>query len=147
MTGQVTSWWLGDDVVLLRGASARRLYAALAIAVRDVAPRRNGMPLPADLVADLRVLRQAAEHARASETAGFAGSADAVSQTAAGPRWSHEDLVDAVEVARRLDVSVQYARGLCRGRFESACRVGREWRVSAAEVEAFAAGRAEARSA
>ena len=133
-----TSWWLGADVVLLSGDSARRAYAALALAIRELAPRRNGVPLPEDVVADLRVLRQAADFARES-TVGFAGGSGQVSQEPAASTWGREDLVDAFEVARMLGVSVQYARRLCsRGRFESTCRVGREWRVSAAEVEVFA---------
>ena len=49
VTGEPSSWWLGDDVVLLQGESARRAYLALALAVRRAAPRRNGVPLPREV--------------------------------------------------------------------------------------------------
>lgn len=149
MTGQPSIWWLGDDVVVLRGESARRAYAAMTLAVRHARrnARHNGVPLPEDVVQDLHVLRQAADRARAdTKPAGFASTSAEVAQPTGVAAWGEDDLVDVKEVARMLNVSRPYARRLC-WTFVSHRFVGREHRVSAAEVEAYAAARREKRSA
>jgi hypothetical protein len=129
---------MGADTVVLRGEAVRRVHAAMEMALRSAAPRRNGLALPPDVEWDLAVLRAAADVVR-----GFAASRDQVSQSSEVAALSHDgdEQVSAAEVAAVLDVSVQYARVLCRRSFKTARRVGREWRVSAGELAKVAAER------
>jgi hypothetical protein len=101
--------------------SAQIALTALGVAVRLAAPRRNGLPLPADLQTAFRELHEA--------TIPTAGAADGIDSGVSPRVVERFEWIDTAEAARRSGVAGRTVRQrLARGRLPGR-KVGRTWMV------------------
>lgn len=139
----------GFDVVLTSARVARFVVPTIEAALRE-ACRRDATPIPPEVRAWLRDLRELAEARRAAVEAASSGASaigsgaevdDLRGSASAGDWLAGERTLSTTEAASRLGVSDRYVRELIDERSLPATKTGRTWRVPVLAVEALRAER------